>query len=78
MKQLDEMERGLLLTLSGCSDFSEVLCLLTRVVGKMCPNLDEDEIQEYLCNVAAELERTAGRIGEDDGAWVTYSVIRRR
>jgi hypothetical protein len=45
MKQLDEMERQLLLVLSDCSDFSEVLCLLTRVAGRACPNLEEGQIR---------------------------------
>lgn len=63
--------------LSVCADEPDVPSILIRALARACPDLDGNEVQEYLCGVAIELERASGRAGADDSVWLTYSVQRR-
>ena len=49
---------------------------LVRAAEILCPDLEEDEVQELLCDLALALEIAAGRASYDDAAWVNYSVRR--
>ena len=50
------------------------LAILWRIAGTLMLEVNRDEVQEALCDLALEIEVAAGRATYDNSAWVELTI----